>query len=162
MAFATKLGLEPADAQDATQETFISFSRAYSEGHYKRERGRLRSWLCKIAQNKVRDIYRRRAHDPVQMGDRHEQSLEEIVDEGRQIEIWEQEWRKAVIRTCLESVRKDVSAQTFAAFQEVTLKERDPEAVAKELGMSRVAVTKANRRVLLRMREMHRVMDVDL
>lgn len=162
VAFARKLGLNEADAQDTTQETFIAFAHAYQQGKYSQERGRLRSWLFRIAQNKVRDTFRRKAREPLQMGpDEQQESADQSFDEGMQAEIWEEEWRQAVIRTCLDLVRRDVAASTFAAFEEITLKERSPDDVARDFGMSRAAVTKANQRVLSRMREFHRVVDLE-
>lgn len=160
LAFARKLGLNDADAQDATQEAFIAFARAYQEGRYSQGRGRLRSWLFKIVQNKVLDLRRRQARDPLRCGDGgQDHALDGMVDSGERAEIWEDEWRQAVIRTCLEMVRRDVAATTFTAFEEITLKERSPDEVARDLGMSRAAVAKANQRVLSRMRELHRIVD---
>lgn len=161
VAFACKLGLSEADAQDATQETFISFARAFQDGRYNDQRGRLRSWLFKIVQNKVHDIHRRQAHDVAHAGNHDSTGLSRVEDNGEQAEIWEEEWRQAVIRTCLDLVRRDVADSTFTAFEEITLKERSPEDVAEQLGMSRAAVTKANQRVLSRMRELHRIVDVE-
>lgn len=162
LAFARKLGLNEMDAQDATQETFISFASAYQNGKYDQDRGRLRSWLFRIVQNKVHDIFRRKAREPVQLtADEQQAYSDHVFDEGRQAEIWESEWRQALIRTCLDMVRRDVAESTFAAFEQITLKERSPDDVARDLGMSRAAVTKANQRVLSRMREFHRLVDVE-
>ncbi|MBI4578743.1 MAG: sigma-70 family RNA polymerase sigma factor [Planctomycetes bacterium] len=161
LAFARRLGLGEADAQDATQETFIAFARAYQEGRYSRERGRLRSWLFGVIQNKVRDIQRRRARDPAGMSVAQERQLNQRAADGAAAQVWEEEWRQAVIRTCLDLVRRDVAATTLAAFEAITLQEHAPEAVAKNLGMSKAAVVKANQRVLSRMRELHRMVDVE-
>lgn len=161
-AFTRKLGLNEVDAQDATQETFLAFARAYQAGQYNQQKGRLRSWLFKIAQNKVCDFHRRLAREPAQFsGDEQEQCLEQEFDEGQQVEFWEDEWRQALIRTCLDLVRRDVAENTFAAFEEITVKERSPDDVARDLGMTRAAVTKANQRVLSRMRELHQILDME-
>ena len=157
-AFARKLGLNDTDAQDVSQETFIAFARAHQVGRYNARKGRLRSWLFRIVQNKVHDLQRRRVHDP---GPLDPPTGERAFDEGQQAQIWEEEWRQALIRTCLQLVRRDVVESTFAAFENITLKERSPDEVAAELGMSRAAVIKANQRVLSRMRELHRILDVE-
>lgn len=160
LAFARKLGVNEADAQDATQETFIAFARAYQEGRYSQEKGRLRSWLFRIVQNKVHDIFRRRAHDPLN-GNGQQTRLEAVLDQDRQAEIWEEEWRQAVIRTCVELVRRDVAENTFAAFESITIRGAALEETARSLEMSTAAVTKANQRVLSRMRELHRIIEVE-
>lgn len=154
-----RLGLSEADAEDATQETFIAFARAYQEGRYSEERGRLRSWLFGIVQNKVRDIQRRHARDPARPGTDNEESMDGAVDEGNLSAIWEDEWKQAVIRTCLELVRRDVTEKTFSAFEEITLRERSLDETTQILGMSRAAAAKANQRVLSRMRELHKLVE---
>lgn len=162
LAFARKLGLNETDAQDAAQETFIAFARAHQEGRYEAQRGRLRSWLFRIMQNKIYDVYRRQARDPLlAAGGDQAELLAQVIDEDRQAGIWEEEWRQAVIRTCLELVRRDVAERTFAAFESITLGQRPAEEVARELGMTRAAVDRANQRVLSRMKELHRVVEVD-
>jgi DNA-directed RNA polymerase specialized sigma24 family protein len=65
IGFAIKLGLTDADAQDASQNTMVSFVEAYRQGAYDRRKGRLRSWLFGIACRKVKDIQRARRNELV-------------------------------------------------------------------------------------------------
>jgi RNA polymerase sigma-70 factor, ECF subfamily len=160
-AFASRLGLREADAEDATQETFIAFAGAYREGRYSQERGRLRSWLFGIVQHKVHDIQRRQAREPARPGREDGELLDGATAEGELLGIWEEEWRQAVIRTALELVRRDVAEKTFSAFEGITLRQGSPDEVARNLGMSRAAVTKANQRVLSRMRELHKLVELE-
>ena len=47
--FARDLGLSEDEAEDVVQETLASFLRAYRNGRYDRDKGRLSSWLFGIA-----------------------------------------------------------------------------------------------------------------
>ena len=49
VAFARRMGLKGADADDAAQETLLAFARAYREGRYDSSKGRLSEWLFGIA-----------------------------------------------------------------------------------------------------------------
>jgi len=54
--FARKLRLREHEADDAVQETMVTFVTKYRQGQYDRRKGRLRSWLCGLAYNKIRQI----------------------------------------------------------------------------------------------------------
>jgi len=60
VSFGKKLGLSEQDAQDAAQESMKAFAEAYRKERYDPTKGRLRSWLFGIAQNKIVDSHRRR------------------------------------------------------------------------------------------------------
>ncbi len=60
LSHAKRMGLSDADAQDVAAQTLTTFVTAYWAGGYKRERGRLKSWLGGIIQNKVRKALARR------------------------------------------------------------------------------------------------------
>lgn len=152
--YARRVGLSEADAEDVAQGALLAFSVAYREGRYDRERGRLRSWLYGIAVNKVREAQRQR---------REQQAADTAVAKALFVDLeapdalaesWEEEWRDAVLRQCLDEVRREVESRTFQAFVEVAREGRTPEEVAVELGMTRDAVYAAKRRVLRRIREL--------
>jgi RNA polymerase sigma-70 factor (ECF subfamily) len=56
-AVAYRLLCNTEDAQDAVQDTFIKLHNNF--GRYNREKN-LKNWICTIALNSARDIYRRR------------------------------------------------------------------------------------------------------
>ncbi len=61
IGFARQLGLRADDAADIAQEALTKFVRAYQQGQYRRERGRLSSWLITIARphrKGVRPLFR--------------------------------------------------------------------------------------------------------
>ena len=56
VGFGRKLGLSAADAQDAAQETMISFLSALRQGQYDRTKGKLSSWLLGIAKRVILNL----------------------------------------------------------------------------------------------------------
>ncbi|MCH7721132.1 MAG: hypothetical protein IH988_09125, partial [Planctomycetes bacterium] len=63
VGFASSLGLDDSDAQDAAQDTLLAFTKGYLAGEYDRDKGRLRSWLFGISWRKIRDIQRRQGRE---------------------------------------------------------------------------------------------------
>jgi RNA polymerase sigma-70 factor (ECF subfamily) len=153
--FGLRAGLGPEDAEDAAQETLASFARAFREGRYDRDKGRLRSWLFGIARNQVLKARDRLKDREVQLHASGSGTgpLDRIQAPDPSEELWDQEWRAAVLRQCMEEVRREVRPQTLRAFEKTALKDRPPEDVARELGTSVNAVRLAKCRVLARIRD---------
>src|SRR5262249_475580 len=61
IGFARNLGLNEEDAHEVAQQTLTEFVRDFSNGKYKRDRGRLRSWIIGIAQHRIADLCRHNA-----------------------------------------------------------------------------------------------------
>lgn len=152
VAFARRLGLGDADAEDAAQETLARFLRAYREGQYDRNRGRLRAWIVGIARHCVADARRRRRE--VAAGSEIS-ALAELEDEHRLSELWDSEHRREVLRQALLRVRRDsrIEPRTIEAFERVALAEEPPAAVAASLGLTLNDVYVAKHRVTTRLRE---------
>lgn len=153
--FARKLGLNEEEAEDAAQETLMSFARSYREGQYDREQGRLSSWLFGIARHRVLDVARRRrSKEEVVAGHEGQSSFWSRVGDHRQAsEAFEESWRETVFENCLAQVRKEVKATTYEAFELLTMKQMSPEEVAEKLSITRNAVFIAKHRVVTRLRE---------
>ncbi len=153
--FARKLGLTEEEAEDAAQETLLSFARSYREGQYDRAQGRLSSWLFGIARHRVLDVARRRRSKEENVGGMSGESSfwSRVGDERQASEAFEESWRETVFETCLAQVRKEVKEATFSAFELLTMKQLPPQEVAEQLGLSRNPVFIAKHRVISRLRE---------
>lgn len=159
-SFCVKLGLQSADAQDASQEAITAFIEAYQAGRYDREKGRLRSWLFGIAHRKAVDIHRRRGREVV-VSDQTDGSmfLSAVESPDQAAQIWEQEWRSAVLRACMDGVRSEFNPATFEAFELQVLHQQPVKEIAGLLSMTPHAVHCAKSRVLARIRELRLVLD---
>lgn len=150
--FALQMGLGEIDADDVTQETLARFLKAYRQGKYDRERGRLSSWMIAIAQNCIRDLRQSRA-------DRHEGRGESAfvdISETNQLEnIWEEECRRVFLEHAMRELREETRTdpRTLRAFEMLAFEKREPAEVGVELSMSIDSVYTAKNRCLNRLRE---------
>jgi RNA polymerase sigma-70 factor (ECF subfamily) len=153
LAVGRRLGLGPADTEDAAQETLLAFLAEYQSGRYQREMGRLRDWLAGIMAHKVQDARRRASRQQQAM--RNAAASGELSHAASDVQqAMEEEWTAALLRQCLERVRLDVTPQTIESFEMFALQERPAEQVARQLGVSVDVVYQNKRRVLTRIREL--------
>lgn len=142
-----RLGLAGADAEDTAQQALMEFAEGLRAGRYDRERGRLRSWLFGIVSNHLRNVRRRVAGQPLSL-----ESLDRALEGESPDPLWEDEWRRSLLRQALRQVRAEVHPETWRAFEAFGLGEQSAATVAEELGMKRMNVFAAKRRVLERVR----------
>ena len=157
LKYARRFGLTAADAEDAAQQAIIAFCTAYQEGKYDRDKGRLRVWLFGIARNQIRNVIkkkgRRREVQVVNDASETDFFVRETDDDTFE-RIWEEEWRDAVLRQCLDEVRKEFDAKTVQAFEQFAWKGKPAQQVADELGVTANAVFIAKHRIMKRIREL--------
>ncbi|MHC4441256.1 MAG: RNA polymerase sigma factor [Planctomycetota bacterium] len=160
ISFARRAGLSEQDAQDAAQDTLLAFADAYRKGKYNRDKGHLRTWLFSIARHKIHDIQRKNFRQPmtVEPGERT-RLLNRLPDDHSMSEIWEMEWQRAIIKTCLNDIYGRVEISTIRAFELLNFNNWTVDKVASHLGMTRNAVYKAQRRVLTRLRERYKYLN---
>ena len=155
ISFARELGLSPADAEDAAQETMAAFFKAFESGKYNRERGRLSSWLFGVAKRVILNL---RGHRPLErlVADKTTgTSFWDLVEDDDSVrQTWENEWRQMVLRSCLEQVQREFDSKVVRAFELYGLRGVPVEKVGEELQMSRNAVYIAKSRILSRVREL--------
>ncbi len=154
-------GLREADAQDAAQQTLIAFCAAYQNGKYNREQGRLRHWLFGIAKNQIRNTNRRVRRKEIQVADDASQTdfFDRQVDEAELERIFEDEWQQAVVRQCLEEIRREVDAKSIQAFELFAWKGQSAQEVAELLDLTPNAVFIIKHRIMKRIRALIPKMD---
>ena len=152
VGFAQRLGLTPADAADAAQETMVQFLRDYRAGKYERGRGRLRSWIIGIARHRVADLHRRKAARKEWRG---VSAIAELPDEQGLTEIWDAECQRAILAAAFAELegQSRLNARTIQAFKLQAVDQTPPAEIAATLGMSLRAVYLAKHRCLGRLRE---------
>lgn len=153
VGFGRRAGLADDDAEDFAQTTLLAFSRAYCDGRFDREKGRLRSWLFGIARNTLRTHLRKPA--PARDG----ASADALPAPDDVEALWDREWREAILRDCMEQLRREVRPETFEAFRRFALEDEPADEVARSLGTTPNAVYLAKKRLLARLRELLPVME---
>lgn len=147
--WARRQGLAEADAADLVQEVFVALLQTLPTFQYDRQKGHFRNWLRTLLLNKLRDRQRRAA--------REEKMLAQLEPEREAPDaaalFWDAEYQRELTGRALGLLQTDFAANTWKAFWETVVEGRPPDEIARELGLSRNAVSIARCRVLRRLRE---------
>lgn len=145
-------GLAPPDAADVVQDVFAAVCGALERFEHGREGSTFRGWLRVIAQNKIRDHYRRQAGQIAAAGGTDAAArLAEIP--ASPSEASEQRALSGLYRRALEPIRSEFEQRTWQAFWRAVVEGQDTTEIAADLGISANAVRQYKSRVLRRLRE---------
>lgn len=174
VAFARRLGFGPEDARDIAQQTLGEFAAAYRLGKYRREEGRLSSWLIGIARHVCSGVRRARVGRRRAGGEADAQGqgasaprrdwqapdgvLGAIPDEAHLTRLWEQERRLVILGRAIGVLRDEgkIDESTLLAFELFALRGVGAEQAAAQCGVSVDAVYVAKYRLTRRLREIVR------
>lgn len=147
-------GLQPADADDLTQQVLMAVSHAVADWEPDPARGRFRSWLATIVRNAAVNALTRQPPDAAAGGS-------DVLDL-----LWEQpapgdttgealrlEARRGLFRLAAARVRENVGRATWEAFRLTAVDGRSAEEAAAALGKTAGAIYAARGRVVRRLRE---------
>lgn len=145
--------VQPADADDITQEVLQSVARAISGFQKERPSDTFRGWLYRIVQNKVRDHFRRGTSQPAgQGGTDFKLALDQFPDAISDTSVSEVTGPDPALKQALELVRSEFQDRTWAAFWRMTVEGQSAATVASDLGLTANNVRQAKFRVLQRVR----------
>jgi RNA polymerase sigma-70 factor (ECF subfamily) len=147
------LGLQPADADDLTQETLSTVVREMPNFQHNLRPGAFRRWLRGIVLNRLRTF--RRARGPVPVGGEPalEQALCSLEEPNSDLSRrWDQEHDQHAVRRLLQLIEPEFEPATWRAFRMVVLEGKTSREAAADLGLSPNAVRIAKSRVLARFR----------
>jgi len=148
-SWASRLGLQPADAADLVQDVFVILVRKLPEFQYDSGKS-FRAWLKTVLMNRWRDGEKRAAVASQHTG---HPALAEANVLGQTPELEEAEYRELLVRRALEMMQREFRPATWKACWEQVVQGRSAAEVAGELGLSVNAVYVARSRVLRRLRE---------
>lgn len=151
IGFALRLGVSFTDAEEITQDSLAAFAKACRGGTYDPRGGAVSGWLYALVRDRVRERWRWAA---VRGGQRGESALGEVEDDERLSDLWDTEWRAAILRESLRRLREEsgLSVKTIAVFEGLVLQGRDAEELGRELDLSTNAVYQAKFRAAERLR----------
>jgi RNA polymerase sigma-70 factor (ECF subfamily) len=154
LSWCGRAGVNATDAEDVAQETFTSAAANLERFHRDRPGDTFRGWLRAITRNHILLLFRRnRGHPQAAGGADALQQLQEVPDplhepgEDEAVELG-QLYLRAV-----ELVRGEFEERTWQAFWRTAIDDREPAAVAEELGMTPNNIRQAKSRVLRRLRQ---------
>ncbi len=145
-------GLQPADAEDVTQDVFTKVSQAIGKFDYRPEKGRFRAWLGKV----VASAIRRSQSRPRQLDGWADMDVDSPLDvqEARaEDSAWTEEFSHHIYQTALARVRPCFEEQSWQIFELLWCHDLPPVEVARRLGLSLESVFVAKHRVLKRLQQ---------
>lgn len=154
-AWAERLGVRGADADDLVQDVLAVVVRRFPEFVHPEKPGAFRGWLRAIAANCARAAWRDRKLAPkVPGGTDFGDYLARLEDPADAMSReWDREHDLYVTRRLLDRIKPDFEAATWELFRQFVLEGQKAEAVAAACGTTPNAVYIAKSRVLARLRE---------
>jgi RNA polymerase sigma-70 factor (ECF subfamily) len=151
LRYARSMGLARDDAEEVRDACLLSLARRMKTFEYRPERGRFKTWLYRIAHDKVVDLLRRRVPERAET-----RALAKLVDEGNDPDArFEAAWRAQELRRGLATVLRELRAgcdRDARAFRMLLHGTAAPAQIAARFEMSANQVYKVKSRVLSRVR----------
>ncbi len=145
-----RVGRQPADAADVTQDVLLSVSRDLDRFNPGVPGATFRGWLWTITRRRLADQARRHARHP----EHADGSLADVAAvDAVEPPTDAASDRAAVLGRAVAMLRDRFEESTWRAFWATVAEGREPAEVAESLGVSRWTVYKARARVLQRLRE---------
>jgi RNA polymerase sigma-70 factor (ECF subfamily) len=146
-------GLQAQDASDIVQEVFRSVAQSLHALRLDRPGDSFRKWLKTIANNKIRDHWRRQQREPQAAGGTTAQMVMAEQPEPTPNDAEEQTEINHLLRQAMELARADYEPETWQAFWQTVVLGRSTADVAADLGLTANAVRIAKSRIRSRLRQ---------
>ena len=151
--YARRVGLQDADAADATQEVLRKVTQAIGRFEYDQNRGSFRGWLLSVARSRISELLAGQKRQPRGSGDTamHEMLDQQPVRDEK--DRWELDYQRCLFDWAAGEVRDEFQDSTWQAFWQTRVEGRKTKEVSEALGISQGAVYIAKCRVLARLKQ---------
>lgn len=146
--YARLRGLSREDASEVRQECMTRLVEVMPHFEYVRERGKFKTWLYRLASNKIRDLFKRRRPKNL---DAEKLNVQQARQEPSN--LWDEQWELKHLRYCLKQVLDEASPTTRQAFELYVISEWHVDRVAETLQISEAQVYAAKSRIKHRLRQ---------
>jgi len=151
---SSRWGLQEADAHEVVQETLLAVAKSISNFATDQHDRSFRRWLATITRNKLADHLARRSRQESGSGDTDvHRWLDQQASDASSASLWDWNEKRQVFAWAAQSVRSQVSDQTWQAFHLTNVQGESVTQVAVELGMREGMVYVARSRVMSRLRK---------
>lgn len=148
--FALSRGLDDASADDVVQHCMISVHEHIRGFEYDPSKGRFKSWLRTLVNNRVRNLHRDRHEQSARTGDFVRGQARELPPE----EAFDRIWMEEHLRHCMRRVRDEETAEHFEAYRAYAIDEKPVEEVCGRYGLSANQLYKLKWRITQRLTEL--------
>ncbi len=151
---ALRRGLQPADADDLTQQVLTAVSKAIDRWQNDPGRARFRTWLHRVAQNFIINALTRAAPDRAS-GDTgmFNQLQHARASDGPSSDLIRLEVRRETFSWAANQIRAEFRPDTWQAFWLTAIENQSIESVASQLQMTAGAIYAARSRIMRRLKE---------
>lgn len=156
--FIRRQGLQDADARELVQEVLLSVVQAVGQWQNDATRAKFRTWLFRIARNKLIDVLSKRQRQATRSGS---SGLHEIAQSEGLVEQALLAHRRELFRWAASRVKEQVQLATWLAFWRTSVEEAPVADVARELKITTGAVYIARSRVLARLKQELSTLEAD-
>jgi RNA polymerase sigma-70 factor (ECF subfamily) len=154
---ARRRGLQPADADDLTQDVLRAVAGAIERWEHDPERGSFRAWLYRITRNLIVNLLAARRRQSASFGTGRTDMVALLeaqpAPDCEDSALFDLEYRRRVFTRAAERVRRSIQETTWLAFWRTGVEGQDVSAVASSLGLSPGAVYVARSRVMAKLRQ---------
>lgn len=158
---ARRQGLQDADAADVTQEVFRAVARSIDGFRFNPSGSSFRGWMYAVTRSRLSNFHSNRSKQVLGSG---ETAIAERLAREPAPENWdelcEREYQVSLLRWAAGRVRHQFSESTWNAFWRTNVEGKGVREVAESLGMGEGAVYIARSRVLARLRETIREIEI--
>lgn len=161
--YAMSRGLQPADAEDVTQQVLSAAIKKAEAWDPNTRKGSFSAWLICVTHNQSAKAWNEQQKRVTAKGGSTQQLLINEAKDPTQEECtrFDLEYRRALFHWAAQRVRQDVHHQTWSAFWQTAVEEQKPQSVADALGVSLATVYTNKCRMLQRVqKEIRRFEDV--
>lgn len=131
--FGKTAGLDDADAEDVVQHCMTSICDHIHSFDYDPQRGRFKSWLRTLVNNRTRNLFRAKKAIQAETKDFQRPQDREPLPE----DVFEKLWMEAHLRHALEIIKEETETDTFVAYQRYVMNGDPAEQVCEDLSMNR-------------------------
>ena len=149
-AFAKRRGCSDHTAEEIVQDVMVEVFRQRDTFCYDPALGRFRDWLGTVVRNLVAK-YRRQPAQRIRGQGGDDARPEPEAGDDRPDDAWDAAYEQAMLAVLLDVVRREVSPDTYQAFELVALRGLSGDQAAEITGLSRNAVYLARKRVFERL-----------
>lgn len=110
--WACRTGFAGQDAADLVQDVFVTLLQKLPQFEYQPGKGRFRSWLRTVTENRWRDLLRKRAAAPKNAG---LAVIENAAVPDDASALWEKEYLEQLVARAVQIMRSDFEERTWKA-----------------------------------------------
>lgn len=147
--FARARGFSDADVEDVVQHCMTAICMNIEKFNYDPARGRFKSWLRTLVNNRCRDLVRSRRAPTADVD-----QLDAVVhDANTPADAFDKIWIEEHFNHCLHRLCEEVDHQDFTAFHRYAVEGQSPEEVCRDLAITRDYLYKLKWRLTKRLGE---------